>query len=191
MNLPTGGLNDIASARGNLTAERLRALLSYDPDTGIFTWIKSRRGHRAGRVAGSRMLIGYRAIGIDGVKYYAHRLAVLHQTGRWHEAQVDHINGDRVDNRWCNLRGATNSQNAANTPPRSNNTLGLKGVSRNGKGWRARIVQSGREIHLGTFASPEEASAAYAGAAAELHGGFARVAPSEGIFKSGQRGEAA
>lgn len=87
-----------------LTAKRLRQVLDYNPRTGVFTW-KEKIGHRTavGERAGSQESAGYRTIGIDGVRSLEHRLAVLHQTGKWPRRIVTHKNGDRSDNRWKNL----------------------------------------------------------------------------------------
>lgn len=168
-----------------LTAERLREVLNYDPDTGVFVWRK-REGDDphtrmwntrfAGEVAGSiRKSDGYRVIRIDVRLYLAHRLVFLFMTGKWPIADVDHINMNKVDNRWCNLREATQSQNNANTRKRKNNTSGYKGASWHGSGWRAQIHVSGKHICLGTFPSPEEAHAVYCEAARKHFGDFARA----------------
>ena len=103
-----------------LTAARLREALSYDRDTGEFRWNKrssalSRR--REGVLAGSIKAAGYREIEIDGVTYQAHRLAWLHVTGEWPDAEIDHRDLDRGNNSWENLRAATSSQNHANRKP--------------------------------------------------------------------------
>jgi|SRR5262249_13953776 len=88
-----------------VTAERLREVLSYDPETGTFTWRVSGGGRRTSGVAGhhDRAWKGYVCIAVDGRKYRAQRLAFLYMTGDWPPAQIDHINGDTSDNRWANL----------------------------------------------------------------------------------------
>jgi hypothetical protein len=88
---------------------------------------------------------------------------------------VDHINGNKTDNRRCNLRLANKSTNGMNRGPNRNNALGLKGVSKLGNGFRAAIVRDGKQYHLGVFNSENEAAAAYIGAAVILHGEFART----------------
>jgi hypothetical protein len=90
------------------------------------------------------------------------------------EGQVDHINGDGLDNRRSNLRMASIGQNASSKKRRRDNTSGFKGVSRNGSRWRAVVNTGGKRTHLGYFDSPEDAYAAYCAAAKELHGEFAR-----------------
>lgn len=117
-------------------------------------------------------------IGIDGTRYLAHRLAFLYMTGAWPDCDVDHINLDRADNRWGNLRQATRSQNMANGKLRSSNTSGFKGVtwvSRLSK-WRAEIVKDGRKKAIGHFATPECAHAAYMAEAGRVFGEYARSA---------------
>lgn len=164
-----------------LTAKRARTLLHYDPETGIFTW-RVRRGGTAnvGAVAGYTNDKGYRIIAI-GSLYRASRLAWLYMTGRWPEHEVDHVNGLKSDNRWCNLRNATHAQNSHNRKIHKNNTSRLKGVCASKIGprvktpWGAKITVNGRNIYLGRFKTPEEAHAAYVEAAQRLHGEFARM----------------
>jgi len=161
-----------------LTAKRLKNLLSYDPKTGVFCWIK-RRGSNApaGSVAGCITRRGYRVIMIDHYQHLAHRLAWLHTHGRWPANQIDHINRDCADNRLVNLREATPAQNKANSPAPAHNTSGLKGaqfVSHVNR-WQAAIVVAGRRKYLGRFATAEQAHAAYCRAAKEHFGEFARV----------------
>ncbi len=161
-----------------LTVERLRTLLRYDTETGNFIWRCSRRGIAGGRIAGSvSRALGYRLINVDGKKYYAHRLAWLYTMGEWPPEQIDHINGNRDDNRRCNLRAATESQNKCNTPRRRNNCCGYKGVhfhKETGK-WRARIKFRGLICELGLHDTATLAHSAYVHAAHRLHGEFARA----------------
>ncbi len=113
-----------------VTADRLKELLSYDPETGIFVWAKlSGRRARIGDRAGSfNLSLGYRVIGIDGERHYEHRLAWLYMTGEWPSEDLDHENCDKSDNRFSNLREATDSQNLANVANWAHNTSGLKGA---------------------------------------------------------------
>jgi len=157
-----------------LTAERLRHLLRYDPETGQFWWRYPRSGININREAGYLSQINYRMIRVDQKLYLAHRLAYLYMTGEWPSEEVDHIDVDPSNNRWSNLRAATRQQNQANTGARS--PLGMKGVSRKRGRYRARISIDGKQVQLGTFATPEEARAAYVAAAQEHFGEFARVA---------------
>ena len=166
-----------------LTAQRLRELLSYDARTGGFTWAVSRGGNaKAGTVAGTVNSGprcgggGYRNITIDGKRYYAHRLAWLYVNGSWPEHEIDHRDLDRDNNRFVNLREATRLQNLANRPLYRNSTTGFKGVTVKHRRWRARIKVNGQEIYLGSFESPEQAHAAYAMAAVDIHGEYAKAA---------------
>jgi hypothetical protein len=161
-----------------VTYERLRELLDYDPETGVFRWKIYRNGRaKVGYIAGGFDKCGHRRIAIDGRFYPSHRLAWLYQTGKWPVALIDHINMVPDDNRFCNLREATKSQNGWNTGKRSDNTSGFKGVTwaKNVRRWMAQIQVHGKNKHLGTFDTPEQAHAAYAAAAKEFHGEFARV----------------
>lgn len=161
-----------------LTAERLRELLDYAPEAGIFIWRVSRGKAVAGAKAGTRSSNGYLHIGVDGRAYRAHRLAWLYVTGSWPIDQIDHINLIRTDNHWANLREATRSQNYANRRPYVTNKSGHKGVSwfkRDGR-WRAAIVVNRKCTHLGLFDTREEAHAAYVAAAKFYFGEFARSA---------------
>ncbi len=158
-----------------LTQERLRAALDYDPLTGVFLWRTNRRGHaKAGNVAGTPSK-GYVSIKLSQKRYYAHRLAWFWMTGKWPAEEIDHRDLDRGNNRWANLREATARQNKGNLRPR---TGGLKGVryEPRGSAWVARIKDHGRNLHLGTFRTATEADAAYRAAAAEIFGEFARTA---------------
>jgi hypothetical protein len=159
-----------------LTAERLRELLAYDPETGVFTRrVQAARGRgRAGDVAGWVEPDGYVRIRLDGRKCRAHRLAWLYMTGKWPNDQIDHINGRTGDNRWVNLRAATHSENQCNRPLQLNNSTGYKGVYPYRGAWRARIKKGGRFIHIGTFATAEAAHVARSSVLAEHHGDFAR-----------------
>ena len=153
-----------------LTAERLREVLQYDPETGVFTRLVDRGGRKVGVVAGSVTGHGYTSIQIAGVRYLAHRLAFLWMTGEWPIDDVDHINGVAGDNRWSNLRPATRAENMQNQRrAQSNNKLGLLGVCRDGNRFSARIKVDGQRIHLGLFATPEQAHAAYLDAKRRLH----------------------
>lgn len=159
-------------------AARVRELLSYDPETGVFRWRQDRGrfGNRAkaGDIAGTYGQRGVWRICLDWKVHLGHRLAWLYMTGEWPVGGIDHINGNPSDNRWSNLRPANQSQNNANARMRADNTVGLKGVSRHRGKYRASIVRGGRQKFLGYFATPEEAHAAYAAAAKAIFGEYAR-----------------
>lgn len=168
---------DVRSDSGELTAERLRSLISYDPDTGNFIWLVAHRGIVVGSEAGSLDRDGgYIQIGVDHRLYRAHRLAWLYMTGDW-PIEVDHKNGNRADNRWDNLREATRSQNNANGKRRADNTSGHKGISwdsRRGR-WHAYININSKRRNLGCFREIESAIAARASAETSIFGEFARA----------------
>jgi hypothetical protein len=153
----------------------LRELLDYDSATGEFRWReRMSRAVHAGDVAGTMDIDRYRRIMIRGTQYRAHQLAWLYMTGEWCSMVIDHRDGDPSNNRWDNLRRATKSQNSANRGLNRNNSCGLKGVSCEGGRWRAGIYKDGRRHHLGSFATPQAAHAAYVAAARRLFGEFAR-----------------
>lgn len=156
------------------TAERVRELLIYDPETGLFTRRIPRGGEPAGAVCGTLMR-GYIRIGIDGGIYPAHRLAYLYMLGEIPPAMVDHRHRNTADNRWSEIRPATRSENSRNQKITDRNTSGFKGVSwhKRDKRWRAYICVDGKDQHLGYFDAAGLAHAAYRAAAIRLHGEFA------------------
>lgn len=158
-----------------VSVERLRAMLSYDAITGLFSWIeKPSWGVSVGEVAGFINSAGYRSIRIAGVGYQAHRLAWLHHYGYWPASDLDHINGDKSDNRIANLRDVSRKVNCENQRrPQRNNTSGFLGVSwaKNEKKWKAQISHSGKKRAIGYFSSPEKAHEAYLAVKRELHSG--------------------
>jgi hypothetical protein len=155
-----------------LTAERLRELLEYDPETGIFRWLVVQNNRmKIGQVGGTITDKGYRQIRVDGVKYRAHRLAWLYMTGEWPEHELDHINGIKDGNWWNNLRPSNRVLNLQNQrKARSCNKSGLLGVTtlKNGK-FQARITVYGKLIYLGLYTKAILAHNAYISAKRELH----------------------
>jgi hypothetical protein len=161
-----------------LTQERLKELYTFDQDTGHFRYLSKSRTRRrgVGAVAGSlSKQMGYVLVGVDGPQYLAHRLAWLYMTGAWPDAEVDHIDGNRANNAWSNLRLASRSQNIANSGLRVTNTTGFKGVFKARKKFNAKITVNYKSVNLGNFDTKEEASAAYKRAAQAAFGEFARV----------------
>lgn len=150
----------------------------YDPDTGIIRWKVSCRKMQKGQIAGTPDYQGYIMIRLKGKLYKAHRIAFAlgHNTVDIPDI-LDHINGDKKDNRLVNLRAATVQQNNYNQRKQKNTTSKYKGVSwhpRHQK-WQARIRINGKQKHLGYYTSEEEAYAAYCKVAVELHGEFANL----------------
>lgn len=159
-----------------ITAEYLRSILDYEPETGLFRWKTTRHGRvKVGQIAGNvNPKTGYVNIEIDGKPKKAHRLAILWMTGKWPERDVDHKNLIRHDNRWINIRAATEQQNGANRRALRNNSCGIKGVYRVGSRWRASIRVDYKLIHLGYSGSKEGAAKLYSDAAEIYFGDFAR-----------------
>lgn len=159
-----------------LTAERARELFDYDPDTGDLTWKVSLNPRApAGWIVNTKHGDGYYSVRVDRKTYLAHRVAWLIVYGEWPDKLIDHVNGDRRDNRLSNLRKATYSENGWNCGVRASNTSGFKGVCKHNKcgKWIARIrIGNGVRKHLGLFDTPEAAHAAYRRAAEEHHGAF-------------------
>jgi hypothetical protein len=157
------GIEGSRSMKKALTPQRLRQLLDYDPQTGIFRWKVSRgRFARPGGIAGTDSHAGYMVITVDRNRVYAHRLAWFYAHGEWPE-YIDHINHNPSDNRLCNLRAVDNPQNMHNLngPPR-HNTSGVIGVSRHSTNmaWVAEIWVRGKKKYLGSFRDFDEAVAA-------------------------------
>lgn len=155
----------------DLTAQRLRDLLHYDPETGIFTHRCVAGPRNPGDLAGHAWK-GYWRVGVDYRTYTAHRLAWLYVTGNWPAAVIDHINGDGRDNRFCNLRDVsrqTNSENRRAAKAKAG-LLGAHFVA-HAKLWRSMIATSGKRMHLGYFSTAEEAHSAYVAAKRRLHKG--------------------
>lgn len=160
-------------------AELIRQLFAYDSEAGCFTSLV-RRGKRwpPGQIAGTLdPSNGYRKLRFRGRQHFEHRLVWLWVHGEWPAAQVDHINGNRSDNRIANLRLATARENSRNAGMSRNNTSGYKGVfwERGCGKWRASITVNRKTIHLGVFVSAPEAHAAYCAAAKKYHGEFANT----------------
>lgn len=158
-------------ATSDLTAARLRHLLDFDKSTGIFRWRIKWYRMNPGDTAGTPDGRGYWHIMISRRSYKSHRLAWLHTYGEWPGGDIDHINGDRSDNRVSNLKICTNAENGQNRGLNKNNKSGHVGVSfhaQTGK-WQAHIHADGRRHQLGEFLEKEDAALAYANAKTKLH----------------------
>ena len=154
-----------------LNADYLREVLSYNPEMGTFTWKISKAPNiQPGDIAGTLHTKGYVHIQIDGKKYRAHRLAWLWMTGEWPKNQIDHLDTVRNNNKWINLREATNTQNRQNQrKANKNNQNKLLGVSFSCGRWASQIGVDGKNIYLGRFDSPEKAHEVYINAKRQLH----------------------
>ena len=159
-----------------LSLSELKYLLSYDKNTGYFTWKNHENVHRKtrGKIAGATSN-GYIKIKINKVPYLAHRLAWFYCFNVW-PSIIDHIDGDRSNNSILNLREATKSQNGANSTIRKDNKSGLKGVSYEEKRNKfvAAIRVNGKDYKLGRFVNSDDAAKAYEMAAKKHFGEFAK-----------------
>lgn len=142
-------------------ADAMKIELIYDPEMGVFTWLRDSNNKQrlAGSIAGGlHSSTGYWRIKFKGSYYSGHRLAWFYMTGEWPKPYCDHINGNRADNRWSNLREANAVQQRANAKLNANSTSGFRGVyfnKRRGK-WRAHIQYE----HLGYFETKKAAAEA-------------------------------
>lgn len=151
------------------TREQLLERFSYNPEDGSLI--------SDGREAGYPMKSGYRLLSVKKRRIYAHRAIWCMMTGDWPVFEIDHANGVKSDNRWCNLRAATRTENARNQGKTKKNTSGFKGVSfhtRVGR-WRAVIETRFGHKHLGYFDDKETAFEAYQWAAQHYFGNFAKT----------------
>ena len=168
-----------------MTQNELKKLVHYKPDTGVFTRLMGTgKGAAAGSIAGSLdKQSGYVQLWVGRKHYRAHRLAWFYMTGEW-PSLIDHVNGEKADNRWANLRVANHSKNSANQREKAFRAL-PKGVYQydytNGGKPYAQIRVNGKTIHLGAYQNTGEAKAAYNRAAAREFGEFANLGPSTTI----------
>jgi hypothetical protein len=165
--------------------EKLKSLLDYESDTGLFKWKMRAVAARedkifnsrfAGKTAGTINGHGYVQINVSGRLHKAHRLAWLFAHGSC-PSLIDHINRDKTDNRICNLREATKAQNAVNSGATARSKTGVKGVSWSDKEnkWIAYIRVDGRSKRIGGFKDISAAASAYRSHSISLHGDFARL----------------
>ena len=146
-----------------LTQLELFQEINYNPFTGLFIWLIQRGKSKFGNTAGYIDEKGYIRISIKGRTYRAHRLAYLWMTGEWPKNQIDHIDLVKSNNKWENIRPATNSENAMNKPKQQNNTSGHRGVhlhKHSGK-WIASIKINQVRFYLGYFSDKKEAIEIY------------------------------
>lgn len=153
---------------------RLKELLHYDPETGIFTRkVTTSSNAKAGQVAGFDKPGGYSHIRADGIQYKSHRLEWLYMTGEWPKFEIDHIDNNPHNNRWANLREATGSENCCNRPSKVG-VLGVRCVTPHGSGFNVQIGKGMRRYRK-KFKTLEEAVEWAEFVRAELHGEFAHA----------------
>lgn len=154
-----------------LTAARVREVLHYDQDTGVFTRrLRIANCVNVGDVAGGKNPKGYIHIRLDGRQYKAHRLAWLYMTGAFPMHCIDHLDGRRENNAWENLRDVTSAINSQNMrSPHANNVSGFLGVTWTGTRWRASIKRNGKNYFIGAYKTPELAHSAYIEAKRKFH----------------------
>lgn len=146
--------------RTGISQEKLKSILDYDRETGVFTWKKSYCSHSIiGKKAGNKHPNGYIRIQVLGKMYRAHRLAWLIVYGYLPENAIDHINRNASDNRISNLREVSTVCNIRNTGNFSHNTSGVKGVcwSKSKNMWEPKIKVMGLTKHLGRYRDFDDA----------------------------------
>lgn len=161
-----------------MTIDDLKQAFSYDPETGLVTRRIAVSQFTIGTVAGSVNAAGYVDIVFRGKRLRGHRVAFALMTGAWPSNILDHVNGDRADNRWKNLRECSQSDNAKNRTVNTKGRSGVRGVRYNGKSsktrpWEVLIKHNYKQIYIGRYATKEEAIAARYAASAKYHGDFA------------------
>jgi hypothetical protein len=172
--------------RKEMDVDTLRRVIRYSAQSGKIRRAEDVRGGKRsagvivakkGDEAGTVNAFGYVVLKINGMAFPAHRIAWAYTFGEWPDHEIDHVNGDKADNRMDNLRLAARSENCQNAAIRSDNTSGYKGVTfRKSSGkWIAQIAINGKRLHLGCFPSAEDAAHAYDAAARQYHGKFCCV----------------
>jgi hypothetical protein len=159
-----------------MNIHELQQLLRYCPETGHLYWVAKGKGKIKKAPAGTLLHSGYRGVLINGRRFQAHRIAWVLHHGVWPLEQIDHINGDKTDNRIDNLREATNAQNGKNLPKSRRNKSGVVGVSFDiaNRKWRASIKVNHKQINLGRFTRFEDAVVARKEAEQKYFGEWAR-----------------
>lgn len=157
----------------------LGEFLRYEPETGHLYWLK-RPGRftskaKPGQVAGAKNAGGYMVINFRRRMFYCHRIAWALVHGTWPVSQIDHIDGDKANNRIANLRLCNHRQNACNSVkrPGASGTVGVTQVKQTGR-WKAQVSENGKHRFIGTYASKHEAAAAYWSAKEQIAGEFFR-----------------
>jgi hypothetical protein len=161
-----------------INAKEVRELFEYNPENGNLTWVKKRKYFSKlllGNIAGTLNDNGYRAVTIKGKTYQIHRIIWLYVHGKFPENVIDHINGIKDDNRLCNLRDCTISENNLNTKLSKNNVSGIKGIHWNKlkNKWHGQINFNKKKIFIGYFDDFFEACCKIRSARNKYHGSFA------------------
>jgi hypothetical protein len=167
---PTGRTQHEAGAKK--LQERLHELLNYDEETGVLTRRKSVKGYCEGVRVGANHIHGKcRYVTVDGRTYKEHRLIWIYVYGCLPSKEIDHINGNGLDNSLANLREASHAENSQNRGRHKDNKTGFLGVTRDVRrgNYQARICVSGKTVFIGRFKTPDEAHAAYQEAKARHH----------------------
>ena len=159
-----------------ITQQKIRQILSFEPDSGTFRW-RERHGNKAiGSIAGHADHLGYWKVKIQGHSYRAHKLAWLYVFGEWPTFPIDHIDGNKANNAIANLRDGSCGVNQQNVRrPQTNNKSGYLGVHKrsDSKTYRVAISVDGVLRHFGGFKSAKDASDAYLQIKRQLHAGCA------------------
>jgi hypothetical protein len=142
-----------------LTYEDVKKIFIFNEEEGRFYWLIKRKGANKNKIAGGDNTIGYRTIGYKGRRYLEHRLVWLYKTGAYPKNKIDHINHNRSDNRFENLREVTHSVNSKNCRLRKNNSSGFNGVYFNkfAKKWAINMMVNGEIKYFGYFKTKEDA----------------------------------
>jgi hypothetical protein len=154
----------------NITLKYINEYLTYDSLSGNLYQRKKRPKIQVGALAGGLTGKGYRYIQLNGKKYPAHHIVWLLETGELPKKQIDHIDGDKLNNNFLNLREVTNKQNTENRGKQKNNKTGYKGVSFNNRlqKYVSQIQHNNQPIYIGVYATAYEAHLAYEKKAKEL-----------------------
>jgi len=157
-----------------LNQELLKELVDYNPDTGVFAWKKIRRGVSCNKKVGTVKPNGYIVVLINRKLYRLHRLAWLYMTGKWPDNEIDHINGNRADNRFCNIRQATKAENNWNKKVRKDSTTGIKNVLYypNYQTYYVKITANNVSHSFGPFKTKDEAASVAKEKRIEIHKNF-------------------
>lgn len=156
----------------SINLEELKENVKYEPETGVFYWVKSRYRKCVGQPIKTDKSSGYERISVLNKRYSVHRLAWFYMTGLWPKEEVDHKDTNPLNNKWDNLKEASRLINCENTRrAQRNNTSGYLGAHSYRDKWMARIDVDGKKIYLGSFDNPMSAHEAYLEAKRRLHYG--------------------